>query len=123
MALTDMLWKLVNRRAVPCDDIVEWGRAYSSMDRRVAETWLDDVRVSTVFLAVDYNPIGRGDPVLFETMVFVAGKTHHMRRYSLWEEAESGHAEMVELIRSEMRAARVKAAEAWTAVSERFGRQ
>ncbi|CAB3940093.1 hypothetical protein [Ectopseudomonas oleovorans] len=89
-------------------------------DRRVAETWIDDVRISTVFLGLDHNHALGGDPLLFETMVFVDGETHEMRRYFIWEEAEAGHAEMTELIRAEMEAAQVRAAKAWEQVYARL---
>jgi len=94
-------YKLTGRRAVVCEDVTEWGEWYARADRCVAETWIDDVRISTVFLAIDHDPFGTGDPVLFETMVFVNEVTHNMKRYFIWEEAEAGYAEMVEQIRAE----------------------
>ncbi|VFR32113.1 hypothetical protein ANK1_4081 [plant metagenome] len=74
------------------------------------------MRISTVFLSLDHNPFEDSDPALFETMVFVAGEAHHVRRYFIWEEAETGHAEMVALIRDEMEAAEARAATAWASV-------
>src|SRR3546814_8874511 len=85
-------------------------------DRRVAGTWIDDVRISTVFLGLDHNHAPGGDPLLFETMVFVDVETHEVRRYFIWEEAEACHAEMTELTRAEMEAAQVRAAKAWEQV-------
>ncbi len=113
------LFKLVNRRAVPCDSVLEWGSWFASADRQVADTWIGDVRISTVFLGIDQNPFPQGDPALFETLVFVADSTSHMNRYFIWEEAEAGHAEMVALIRAEMDAAQAQAVHAWMAVSKR----
>ena len=86
----------------------------------MVETWVDDVRISTVFLGLDHNHGLSGDPLLFETMVFVDGVTHQMRRYFIWEEAEAGHAEMTELIRAEMQEAQVRAAQAWEQVRARM---
>lgn len=47
--------KLDGRRAVPCKSIAEWSAWFAVADRRVAETWIDDVRISTVFLGLDHN--------------------------------------------------------------------
>lgn len=117
-------YKLVGRRAVPCQSLEEWSAWYSvahaGPECRVDETCIDDVRISTVFLSLDHNPFAEGDPALFETMVFVAGETHHVRRYFIWDEAAAGHAEMVALIREEMEAAEAKAASAWALVSSRL---
>lgn len=115
-----MHYKLDGRRSVPCDSLVEWSMWMAEGDRRVAGTWIDDVRISTVFLGLDHNHALGGDPLLFETMVFVDGETHEMRRYFIWEEAEAGHAEMTELIRAEMEAAQVRAAKAWEQVYARL---
>jgi len=113
-------YKLDGHRAIPCESIFEWAEWYARADRRVAETWIGDVRISTVFLSLDHNPFADSDPALFETMVFADDQTHQMCRYFIWEEAEVGHAEMVSLIRAEMDAAQVKAAAAWTALLKRM---
>ena len=43
-------------RAVPCEDTLEWARAFEARSRRVAETALPNgVYVSTVFLALDHQ--------------------------------------------------------------------
>lgn len=41
-----MHFKLEGYRAVPCKDLEEWALWYAQADRRVAETVIDDVRVS-----------------------------------------------------------------------------
>ncbi len=71
--------------------------------------------ISTVFLVIDHNFGFKGDPVLFETMIFDESdkrvkrrktkwgeiKTeykwleHYTERYRTWEEAEAGHAQAV----------------------------
>jgi hypothetical protein len=40
-----------------------------------------DIYVSTAFLGIDYNPSGRGPPVLWETMVFGGPHDGYQRRY------------------------------------------
>lgn len=40
---------------------------------RVAEAHLGKFYISTVFLGIDHNFLGKGGPILFETMVFAKG--------------------------------------------------
>jgi len=82
---------LVNRVPVPCPDLMKWGRFMQDADRYVAETMIDGIRVSTVFLGLDHN-WGGDPPVLFETMIF--GGEHdeeYMERCCTWAEAEEMH--------------------------------
>ena len=84
---------------VPCEDLMEWGDWFQKADRHVAETTIKpDVSVSTVFLGLDHNHAGNGEPVLFETMVFGGENDQDMDRYSTWEEAVAGHKKMVKKI-------------------------
>jgi len=87
-------------------DLLTWARWYEDFDqRRVAETETACFRVSTVFLGIDHRGWRDGPPILFETMVFerkaqikkIFGKLMPIhqdvdqRRYSSWDDAESGH--------------------------------
>ena len=48
-----------------------WARWFETADRRVALTEVSGIRVSTVFLGLDYRFSGEGPPLLlFETMTF-----------------------------------------------------
>jgi hypothetical protein len=77
-----------------------WARWYETADRVVAKDYVDDILISTVFLGLDHNLQGHGDPLLFETLVFLAeGETGDMQRYFTWAEAECGHALVLESIR------------------------
>ncbi len=81
---------------VACDDLMRWAQWFEKAERRVAFTDVaPGVQVSTVFLGMDHN-WGEGPPVLFETMVFRDGHGDEEERYCTWDEAERGHAEMVE---------------------------
>ena len=80
---------LDGHKAVPCDDVFEWGRWFEKANRRVAEEVRGEIRVSTVFLGLDHS-FGSGPPLLFETMIF-GMKDIYQERYSTWEEAEDGH--------------------------------
>ncbi len=72
-----------------------WMEEFYPQGCRVAEDWVGEVRISTVFLGVDYNFFGEGPPVVFESMIFQGPLNHEMQRYCTWEEAENGHKEMV----------------------------
>src|SRR3546814_17689067 len=76
-----MHYKLDGRRSVPCDSLVEWSMWMAEGDRCVEGTWIDDVRISTVFLGLDHNHALGVDPLLFDTTVFVAGGQTHLPRY------------------------------------------
>jgi hypothetical protein len=87
---------LDGKTVVECDDILKWGLWFEKADRRVAETEKDGIRVSTVFLGIDYS-FGEGRPLLFETMIFGGEHDEEQWRYSTWEEAEKGHEEACKL--------------------------
>lgn len=78
---------------VVCEDVFAWAIWLETADRCVALDELPGgVVVSTVFLALD-QAFGGGPPILWETMLFVAGEATTMRRYSSRGEALAGHAE------------------------------
>ena len=54
-----------------------------------------DMHVSTVFMGIDHNCSGQGEPVLYETMVFECPDGDHQRRYCTREAAVAGHKEIV----------------------------
>ncbi len=98
-------YTLKNKEPVPEPDIIKWGEWFEKADRHVATTKGDNWVISTVFLGIDHNFSGHGDPILFETMVFRTKDwngegdgllEHDCERYSTWEEAEKGHKVMVE---------------------------
>lgn len=99
-----LYYTLDGHEPVPCEDVLEWGRWFETADqkRRVAETFLGDVRVSTVFLGLDHHfGFDRLEhvPILFETMVFGGPLDQEQERYATWDEAEAGHEEMVKRVR------------------------
>jgi hypothetical protein len=53
-----------------------------------------DIRVSTIFLGLDHSR-GGGEPVLFETMVFVGEEAFDQFRYHGIEDARAAHRLMV----------------------------
>lgn len=86
----------------------------------MAETRIDDVKISTVFLGLNQDLSKNQDTALFETVAFVNNAVHQMRRYFIWEVAEAGHAGMVSLIRAEMETVRTSAAAAWAKLVKRW---
>ena len=67
--------------------------------RRIAVTELNDAVVSTVFLPMDHGFDG-DPPILFETLVFGGPLDGELERYRTSEEAERGHAAMVERVKA-----------------------
>lgn len=90
---------LEGKTAVRCDDLMSWANWFEKSERSVAITKIGATKISTVFLGLDHS-FGRGQPLLFETMVFGGPMDQHLERYSTWEEAESGHASIVEKVKA-----------------------
>lgn len=91
-------WILDGRLTVPVSSLEEWVGRFSSANRHVGENVIGGVRVSTVFLGVDHNHFGKGDPVLFETMIFGGEHDGYQERCSTYAEAEKMHATACELV-------------------------
>lgn len=80
-----------------------WNKEY----RRVAQDYVGDIHVSTVFLPIDHG-WGEGPPILFETMVFGYGDDEEaiwegrewQWSYATKEEALVGHAKVLEAVRN-----------------------
>ena len=95
-----MFYKLdENKNVLPCsmDEYVEQFRDHEN-HRRVGLDEVHGTTISTVFLCLDHSH--GGTPLFFETMTFskhASGKDQ--RRYSTWDEAVAGHAQMVEEVR------------------------
>ena len=50
-----------------------------------------EVTVSTVFLGLDHRYLGKGPPLIFETMIFGGPLDDEMWRYSSYDDAQTGH--------------------------------
>jgi hypothetical protein len=85
-----------NGNPIPAKNASEWGRWYTTADRKIGKTEVGPFLVSTVFLGLDH------DGCLYETMVFPHGNYEDLAvdRYATREEAEKGHAVMVARVRS-----------------------
>lgn len=86
-------------------DLVKWAmwlehsHVSPDKDNRIVERdHIGDVRVSTVFLGLDYN-FGEGPPVLWETMIFGGEHDQYTRRYDSRTDALAGHVKAVELVK------------------------
>lgn len=85
------------RTAVECPDLIEWASWFEKADRTVRKTKVGPVEVSTVFLALDHQ-YGGGAPLLFETMVFGGEHDQHQERCSTWDQAESQHKTVCDMV-------------------------
>lgn len=83
---------LIDKTPVLEPDFYKFAEWFETADRRVGISKKDNVMVSTVFLGIDHN-WGEGDPILFETLVFVNEKEVDGTRYSTYHEAKAGHNE------------------------------
>ena len=94
-----MYYILKDKKPVKVDNVAEWAKKFEANNRRVAETMVGDIRVSTVFLGLDHS-FGGNKPLLFETMIFGGERDQYQDRYSTWEEAEKGHEKAVKLAKT-----------------------
>ncbi len=84
----------VARRVGSLDEYADWRIASGPDACRVASDMIGKMYVSTIFLGFDHRHVGKGPPLLFETMTFDKdGKPMEQWRCSTWEEAEAQHAE------------------------------
>lgn len=86
---------------VPVDfgDWIKWTKEQHEArpgHKHVANTEINGITVSTVFLGLDHS-WGGGTPILFETMIFGGEHDQFQERYSTWAEAEAGHRAACEL--------------------------
>lgn len=90
-------------RVVPEPDIMKWGTWLGDASENgalvVGQDEIDGAYISTVFLGLDHNYLGDGEPTLFETKVFRKDGAEYTRRYKTWAEAEEGHKDMAEIAR------------------------
>lgn len=96
MRLSDFVrWHhiLSGHEPIPAINLLAWAQWFETADRRVAETIIGAVRVSTVFLGIAHGIDHRGKPLLFETMVFGGPLDGHTDRCATWDEAEQMHAD------------------------------
>lgn len=87
-------WYVLDKQhePVPIDDIMTADHWLGDIrKRRVAETFVGSIRVSTVFLCLAANIDEQGRPMLFETMTFGAPGLGIESRYATWNDAKLGH--------------------------------
>jgi hypothetical protein len=77
--------------------LMQWARTLENSNRHVGDDYIGDVRVSTVFLGLNLDPLGRDPPLVFETMVFPSCDL--IGRWATYDEAEAEHTKVVEAYR------------------------
>jgi hypothetical protein len=84
---------LINRVPVAVD-MYTWADWLRTADRHVGRTMVGGIEISTVFMGLDHNFSGKGDALLFETMIFPdieTGEETYMTRCATYAEAEDMH--------------------------------
>lgn len=89
----------IERDGIPkmATSLLVWALWTENADRQIAETFVRDVRVSTVFLGLDVN-YGHGTPVVYETMIFGGKHDQYQERYSTRAEAMEGHRDALAMV-------------------------
>lgn len=94
---------LKDGRVIETSDGSAWGQWYHDHpeERIIVQTEIGDAWVSTVFLGLDHNWMGKGDPLLFETLIQWKNCPRldmEMIRYATLDKAKEGHDYMVRVI-------------------------
>jgi len=77
----------------------EFQKGWADDMKRVAIDYIDNIKISTVFLGWDHSFMEESTPILFETMVFGGEYDEFQRRYTTYNEALQGHTEAVEMVK------------------------
>jgi hypothetical protein len=89
---------LEGKTVYPTEDIIHWAQNFELSNRIVAQSEISGIHISTVFLGLNHNFSGEGEPILFETMVFGGKYNGYTGRYCTWDEAYEGHFKVCELV-------------------------
>ena len=83
----------------PCNDLLAWGRWMETATNRVISQikLSNGVRVSTVFLGLNYAFDDASEPLLYETMIFGGTHDQYQERYSTRQAALAGHTHAVRI--------------------------
>ena len=84
-------------RPIAEPDLCKWVRWMRGPERRVWQTRIGEVCVSTVFLGLNHGYPG-GKKLLWETMVFGGSYHEFQRRYETCDEAMRGHIDTVNMV-------------------------
>jgi hypothetical protein len=84
-----------NALEAPCRGAAVLFMEYGHHLRVVAQDYVGDVEVSTVFLSINHG-FGDGPPVLWESMVFSGPDDGMCQRYTSEGAAKEGHLDMLE---------------------------
>jgi len=104
-------YMLKNGKPIICNNLLEWASWFERLEnRKIAETTIEGIRVSTVFLGLDHNYFEEGLPILWETMIFGGGEEidEYQVRYASQEEAEAGHQAAVLLVEATLKKRKFK---------------
>jgi hypothetical protein len=89
-------WYILNddKSISPVRDVSVWANWRGNDDGKhvVAHTMVnEDVFVSTVFMGLDHRIFGKGEPILFETMIFGGEHNGYQERCCTWNQALKEH--------------------------------
>ncbi len=88
-------------RAVDMETWMKWLDSDEDFSkRRIAQTFVGNVKISTVFLTTNHRFHSEGAPIVFETLIFGGELDLEMDRYETVDDALLGHEQMVARVRA-----------------------
>lgn len=88
---------------IPCINRSYWDAYMISVRRHVANDYINNYRISTIFLGYDHRFVDNGPPLLWETIIFKDGDPEERWRYSTYDDAKSGHEKALEWVKDQIK--------------------
>ena len=82
---------LEDEKVIEETDVLKWVSWFENANRQIANNYVGQVQISTVFLGIDHFFGNTDIPILFETMIFGGEYDNYQERYCTLEEAKEGH--------------------------------
>lgn len=83
------------------DDYLKWVEWCGNIENRRVDFFENDRgSISTVFLGMDHNFSGEGDPVLWESLFYI-DNVEYIKRYTSRKEAEEFHERVILILKGE----------------------
>lgn len=80
--------------------MLQWAEQLSDINARIVrKSRIGEVEVSTVFIGLDHRWLGKGPPLIFETMIFGGAQDSTTWRCSTWDEALLQHRKACQVAR------------------------
>lgn len=83
---------LQGEEVTKCNSLIEWAEWFENQQNTILkQDTVGTVFISTIFLGLDFNHTGEGDPVLFETLIRRGGRYEKCVKHTNYKKAIEFH--------------------------------